>query len=169
MRETIGILPVLPVRVRQWKEQLPPTCCALQKHLKQSTVCVLHKLLLRRIPGHYGQQAVSRGRHDITKGIIPSLWQYVRRGKPKSIPIGSLSRIRTQWLPSMASHIPHYRCICSPYLSQRQRNLQYATRMPAGRLAARLNLSNPWLRGKMSQGRENIDFGKLEGPARCCC
>lgn len=42
---------------------------------------------------HYEQQTISWGRRDITEGIIPTLWQYVRHNKPESIPTGLFNRI----------------------------------------------------------------------------
>lgn len=70
--------------------------------------------LTKSFTGHYEQQTISWGRRDITEGIIPTMWQYVRDKKLDLIPTGFFSRISLlSALPSMS---PFLITIASPLL-----------------------------------------------------
>lgn len=131
-----------PFKGQTVKTTAPHMLCPTKAFKAKHSLCVT-QALTKAYTLHYEQQTISWGRHDITRGIILALWQYVRRSKSDSIPIGSFNRVCTHWLPSSASPILHYHCICYPYLPHRQRNPQYATRMPAERQATKMNLSHP--------------------------
>lgn len=72
--------------------------------------------LTKAYTGHYEQQTISWGRHDITKGIMPTLWQYVRRSKPESIPVAhSTESAHTDcplWRPQFLITVICPRLIC---------------------------------------------------------
>lgn len=76
------------------KRTTPHMLCPTKPFKAKHCLCVI-QALTKAYTGHYEQQTISWGRHDITKGIIPTLWQYVRHSKPESIPIASFNTICT--------------------------------------------------------------------------